>query len=184
MLKWFNAKCKLTNLDLSNNKKRKHKIEEPMIGRTTIAVFAHFLSKKTLPNLMPRAKQCLMSILSFSRSISFWEILFWATDSLKDLKTYHQFVKFLKLVIFLQNAPLYTYEEFGDCFDEDLVNFYRNNCSDCSDFEELKETIGSVEVKNNLGFKISKFTLQIYVFVYQMLMDLPSGRFDFEALTT
>ena len=107
-----------------------------------------------------------------------------ATDSLKDLKTYHQFVKFLKIVIFLQNAPLYTYEEFGDCFDEDLVNFYRNNCSDCSDFEELKETIGSVEVKNNLGFKISKFTLQIYVFVYQMLMDLPSGRFDFEALTT
>ena len=107
-----------------------------------------------------------------------------ATDSLKDLKTYHQFVKFLKIVIFLQNAPLYTYEEFGDCFDEDLVNFYRKNCSDCSDFEELKETIGSVEVKNNLGFKISKFTLQIYVFVYQMLMDLPSGRFDFEALTT
>ena len=106
------------------------------------------------------------------------------TDSLKDLKTYHQFVKFLKLVIFSQNAPLYTYEEFGDCFDEDLVNFYRNNCADCSDFEELKETIGSVEVKNNLGFKISKFTLQIYVFVYQTLMDLPSGRFNFEALTT
>ena len=71
LLKWFNAKCKLTNLDLSNNKKRKHKIEEHMTGRTTIAVFAHFLSKKTLPNLMPRAKQCLMSILSFSRSISF-----------------------------------------------------------------------------------------------------------------
>ena len=82
-----------------------------------------------------------------------------ATDSLKDLKTYHQFVKFLKIAIFLQNAPLYTYEEFGDCFDEDLVNFYRNNCAERSDFEELKETIGSVKVKNNLGLKISKFIL-------------------------
>ena len=54
----------------------------------------------------------------------------------------------------------------------------------CSDFEELKETIGSVEVKNNPGFEISKFTLQIYVFVYQRLMEFPSGWFDFEALTT
>ena len=54
----------------------------------------------------------------------------------------------------------------------------------CSDFEELKETIGSVEVKNNPGFEISKFTFQIYVFVYQRLMDFPSGWFDFEALTT
>ena len=64
------------------------------------------------------------------------------------------------------------------------MNFYRNNCADCSDFEELKEAIGSVEVKDNLGFEISRFTLQIYVFVYQTLIYLPSARFDFEALTT
>ena len=106
------------------------------------------------------------------------------TDSLKDLKTYHQtFVKFLKSVIVLQNA-LNTHEEFSDCFDEDLLNFCRDNCADCSDFDELKEMIGSVKAKNNPGFKVSKFTLQISVFVYQKLMDFPSGRFDFDALTT
>ena len=83
------------------------------------------------------------------------------TNSLKDLKSYHQtFVNILKIVIILHNE-LNTHEEFNDCIDEDLHNFCRDNCIDCSDFDELKETIGSVEVKNNLQFKISKFTLQI-----------------------
>ena len=105
-------------------------------------------------------------------------------DSLNDLKTYHQtFVKFLKIVIILQNA-LSTHEEFSDCFDKDLLNFFRDKCADCSDFNELKETIGSVKVKKNLGFKIPKSTLQIHAFVYQKFMDFPSGRFDFDALTT
>ena len=75
------------------------------------------------------------------------------TNSLKDLKTYHQtFVKFLKIVIILQNA-LIMHKDFSNCFDEDLINFSRDNCAGCSDFDELKETIESVEVKNNPGFK-------------------------------
>ena len=109
---------------------------------------------------------------------------FATTDSLKDLKTYHPtFVRFLKIVIILQNA-LNTHEEFSDFFDEDLLNFCRDNCTDCSDFNKLKEPAGSVKVKNNLIFKISKFALQMFVFVYQKLMDFPSGRFDFDPLTT
>ena len=85
---------------------------------------------------------------------------------------------FEKFYFFLVNA-LNTREEFGYYFDEDLLNFSCNNDADCSDFVDLKETIGSVEEKNNPGFKISKFTLQIYVFVDQRLMNVPSGRPDF-----
>ena len=82
-----------------------------------------------------------------------------ATDSLKDLKTYHQtFVKFLKIIIVLQNA-LNVHEEFSDCFDKDLLNFCCDNCADYSEFDEIKETVGSVKVKNNPGFKNSKSTL-------------------------
>ena len=45
------------------------------------------------------------------------------TESLKDLKTFHQIiVKFLKIVITLQNA-LNAHEEFSDSFDKDLLNF-------------------------------------------------------------
>ena len=71
--------------------------------------------------------------------------------------------KFLKIVVILKNV-LNTHEEFSNCFDEDFSTF--------------------VKVKNNPGFEISKLTLQIYVFVYQKLMDFPSGQFDFDALTT
>ena len=83
----------------------------------------------------------------------------------------------------MQNG-LNTHEKFGNCFDEDLLNFYRDSCADYSDFEEVKEKIGPAEVRSNPGFKISKFTLQIYAFVYQRLMDFPSGRFNFETLST
>ena len=86
-------------------------------------------------------------------------------DSLKDLKTYRQtFVKFLKMAAILQNA-LNTREEFRDSFIENLLNFCSDNCTTCSDFDDLKEITGSVKVKNNPGFQISKFTLQIYAFV-------------------
>ena len=58
-----------------------------------------------------------------------------------------------------------TREEFSESFIENLLNFCRDNCAACSDFDDLKEITGSVKVKNNPGFKISKFTLQIYAFV-------------------
>ena len=106
------------------------------------------------------------------------------TDSLKDLKTYHQtFVKYLKIVIILQNA-LDTHEELSYCFEEDLLNFCRNNCADSFDFTELKETIGSVKVKNNPGFKISKFTLQIYPFVTKSWWSFLLVNLVFDAVTT
>lgn len=95
--------------------------------------------------------------------------------------------KFLKITILLLNA-LNKYEEFNKCFDdEDLSNFRYQTCADWDNFEEIKEAIVSVEVKHNLRIKIPKFTLQIYAFVYQKLMDFPTGncRFvEFERLTT
>ena len=101
------------------------------------------------------------------------------TNSLEDLKSYHETF----VIIILQNM-LNTHEDFSKCVDEDLLNFCRDNWADCSEFDELKETIGLAEIKNNPGFKISKFTLQIYVFVYQKLMEFPSGQFNFDALAS
>ena len=134
LLKWFNAKFKLTNLELSNSTKRKYEIGNPIDWLHDHAVFAHPLSKFMLPNLMLIAKQCLMSILSFSRSISFWEIYFWARSSPQLIvwkirkPIIRRLSNFLKLYFFLQNS-LNTHEEFGECFDEDLLNFYHNNCA-------------------------------------------------------
>ena len=84
----------------------------------------------------------------------------------------------------MQNA-FNTCNEFEECFDEELVDFLNNHCADCSDFAEPKDVINNVKIKNNRsGCKIPKFTLKIYAFVYQRLMDFPQGRFDYETLTT
>ena len=42
----------------------------------------------------------------------------------------------------------------------------------------MKEAIASVEVKHNARIKIPKFTLQIYAFVYQRLMNFPTAQFS------
>ena len=80
------------------------------------------------------------------------------------------------------------FENVNSCFDdEDLSAFYCQTYADCENFEELKGAIASVEVKHNARIKIPKFTLQIYAFVYQRLMDfLTAGsRFaEIETLTT
>ena len=47
------------------------------------------------------------------------------TDSMKDVKTYHQnFARFLKIVVFLQNA-FNTCNEFEERFKNDLLDFCR-----------------------------------------------------------
>ena len=189
LLKWFNVKFKLNSLELSNSAKRKYEIEHRIDWWRDCCCICPFPFEINATKF--DADSQTMSYVDFIifrghkflRNIFFGEELA-MTDSLKDLKTYHQtFTKFFKSVIILQNA-LNTHEEFSNCFDEDWLNFCRDNYANCSDFNEIKESIGSVKVKNNPGFKISKFTLQIYVFVYQKLMDFPSGRVDFDSLTT
>ena len=107
------------------------------------------------------------------------------TDSMKDVKTYRKnFVRFFKIFVLLQNA-FNTCDEFGKCFNDDLLDFCKNHCANCSDFGELKEIISDIKIKNNRsGCKIAKIALQIYAFVYQRLMNFPEGSFDYESLTT
>ena len=144
LLKWFDKKFKPTNLELSNSARRKYEIENPidwLHDRCCICTFPLKINATRFD-----ADSQIMSYVNFNifkehkglKNIFLSEELA-TTNSLKDLKTYHQtFVNFLKIVIFLQNA-LSTHENFGDYFSEDLLNFYHNNCADCSYFEELKK---------------------------------------------
>ena len=164
LLGWFNAKFKSNNLELSNSPKRKCETENPINWSRDRCCICTFPLKTNATKFdadnktMSYVDFIIFKEHKFLKNIFSSEELTTATN-LKDLKTYHQtFVKFLKIVIILQNA-LNTYEEFSKCTIEDLHNFCRDNCAGCSDFDGHKETIGSVEVKNNLRFKISKFTL-------------------------
>ena len=144
LLKWFDTKFKPTNLELSNSAKRKYEIENPIDWLHDCCCICTFPLKINATRF--DADSQTMSYVNFNifkehkvlKNIFSSEELA-TTNSLKDLKTYHQtFVNFLKIVIFLQNA-LSTHDNFGDYFDEDLLNFYHNNCANCSFFEELKK---------------------------------------------
>ena len=65
-----------------------------------------------------------------------------------------------------------------------MLEFCKNECLDCSNFDDIKTEIKDVEIKNNNNSKISKFALQIYTYVYQKTMDFLRGRFDHQTLTT
>ena len=194
LLKWFNAKFKFNNFELNNSTKRKYEIENPIDGSCNRCCICPFLleinaTKFDADNetmsyvdfIIFKEHTFLRNIFSSKEPLrpvvwKIWKPIFRLLSKCTQYLNYHS-------IIALQNA-LNMHEEFSDCFNEDFLNFFRNNCAHCSDFYKLKETIVSVKVKSNLGFKTSKFTLQIYVFVYKMLMDFPLGRFDFHALTT
>ena len=69
LLKWFNKKFKLNNLELSNDVKRKYEIEHLIDwsrDRCCICTFSLEIN-----HTMQMRKQCLMLILSFSKNINF-----------------------------------------------------------------------------------------------------------------
>ena len=48
----------------------------------------------------------------------------------------------------------------------------------------MKEKISDVQIKSKQTLKISKFTLRLYAFVYQSIMNFPQTKFENETLTT
>ena len=119
----------------------------------------------------------------FLRNISSEEDLL-KTKALRNIEQYHlAFQKFSTISIYLEDS-LNTLTEFHECCNDKLINFCIEKCEDCDDFNEMKEAIKDITIKNKQASKISKFVLQIYAFVYQRIMDFPRGYFDYERLTT
>ena len=100
LLKWLNAKFKSTNLELSNNAKRKYEIENPIDwSRNRCCICTFFLEIKASKFNADSPTMSYVDLIIFKehkilRNIYSSEELA-TTDSLRDLKTYHQtFVKF------------------------------------------------------------------------------------------
>ena len=180
LLKWFNKMFKSNNLELSNEEKKKCEIKHPidwMQDRCCLCAFPLEINRTGFD-----ANEKTMSYDDF---IIFKEHKFLGnifsneelpkTDALEDLKTFHkQFVRLLRIAVFLLNAFKIN-EELDEYFDDDLLNFCRNNCADCSNFGEIKELISDVKIKNKSNMKISKFMLQTYAFVYFGTKDVNTG---------
>ena len=62
-------------------------------------------------------------------------------------------------------------------YDEKLENFLKEACPVYeNDLEGLVGEIRSVEIKNN-NSKLPKFTIKMYAFFYDCLMDFPACKF-------
>ena len=70
-----------------------------------------------------------------------------------------------------------------DEFNQDTRNFLEIKCSRMT-FEDLRNAIEEIEVKNIPKSKMPKFNTQLYAFVYDKLIDFPSSDLAFDTITT
>ena len=193
LIKWFNKKFKSKNLQLSNDVKRKYEIQENTIdwleGRCCICKFP----LKNNPTSFNETTQTTQQISyadfvifkghKFLRNI-FSEQELLSTDSRKNMEQYYKcFGNFFRISVYLQNS-INTINKFCECYNDELINSCNEFYADCSDFAGINEQVLDVLIKNKQGSKIPKFTLQVYAFAHQRLMDFPQRRFDYGTLTT
>ena len=188
LLNWFNAKFKKENLQLSKEVKKKYEIEHPINWEKDKCCICTFPI-----GINPTMSNATKETMSYTDFIIFKEHKFLRnifskeelemTNSLKNLEVFHKhFSKFLKNCIYLHET-INQIQNFSECTFNELVEFCKEFCEDRDDFCEIKEKILDVKIKNNKNSKISKFTLQLYAFVYQRIFDFPK-KFDYETLTT
>ena len=150
LLKCFFKKFKSNNLELSNDAKRKYEIEHPIDWSQDRCCICTFLLEINPTSYDADKKTMSYADFTIFKEYTFLRIIFSKeelakTDSMKDVKTYKNFVRSLKIVVFSQNA-FNTCDEFDESFNDDLLDFYKNHCADCSDFNELKEIIGNIKI--------------------------------------
>ena len=106
------------------------------------------------------------------------------SPSIKNLEPYYaNFQKFLKIMIFIENN-INNSETYETIYHYELNDFLEEYCPAYSDeVSLLVEEIEMTEIKNSKT-KIPKFTLKIYVFVYDILLDFPACNFIFETIKT
>ena len=166
LLKRFIKKFKSNNVELRNEEKRKYEIKHPIDWIEDCCCLCPFPLEINPTSFDADESQMLYTDFIIFKEHKFLRNIFPSddlsrTDTLKDLKTFHgKSIRF-----FLQNAFKIN-KEFHECFDDDLLDFCRNNCGDCSDFGEIKELISNMKIKNKSNTKIPKFTCKrMYLFI-------------------
>ena len=105
------------------------------------------------------------------------------STNLKNLESFHlAFQKILKIMIFMENH-LHNCESYENIYNDELKGFLEENCQAYSnDIRMFIEETKMIEKKSTT--KIPKFALQIYAFVYDIIMKFPFCNFSFETVIT
>ena len=111
-----------------------------------------------------------------------------SAPQIRTLKEYYKtFQKFIKVCVSLQSV-LVSHVNFDDSDDNDheLKDFSQNNCAGCDNLDELRNDIENKEIKNivkNTSYKIPRFNLKLYAFVYNRLVEFPEPDFAYDTVT-
>ena len=104
--------------------------------------------------------------------------------SISTFEAFHKhFVEFLEVVIFLEEG-INSSSDFSSCSYLNLVRFIRRHFSEFHSFKQIKQEISDIEIKGYTNYKIDKFKVQLYAFVYQRIMQFPFSKFQYETVTT
>ena len=189
LLKWFSNKCKVNNLELSNEMKIQYETSNPINWCMSRCFICDFPLLINMHGFVVSEDKMLYMDFYIRKEHIFLRNIFAKNElnkstKLKDLKTcYDAFKFFLSVTTKLQNA-IKKYMTFDSVNNETYLDeFISNYCDDVSDFDEMKSEISKVVIKN-VKIKVSKFSLQIYAFLYSKRMDFPHSNFEFDLLTT
>ena len=180
LTKWFNYKIK--NLAVTEVTRHLYNRQNPITAESKCKI-CHFpinVSSKGLSfkqNEMPYLDFLIRKEHSFIRNIFSQEELK-KSKNISTLESYQSAIElFIHLVKIAENE-INNVESYEMIYDEKLENFLKETYPIYEhDLEGLASEIKSVEIKNNSS-KLSKFTIKMYAFFYDCLMNFPACKFD------
>ena len=96
----------------------------------------------------------------------------------KSLEDYHDAMCLYIHLVRIAECEIKNVESYDLIYDNDLQEFLKDQCpADEYNLPGLINEIKSVEVRN-FKIKLPKFTIQLYAFFYQSLIDFPPCKFD------
>ena len=187
LLAWYHMKYK--NVELTSFAKSEFEREHPINWQNGECVVCRFPLDATPTTASFENEKMSYGDFIIKKEHMFLRNIFSTEElsksiALETLESFHKhFNEFLEIVIFLEECISKSLD-FSNCSYPSLIEFIAKHLSEFDSFEQVKEDIEIVEIKGYTNTKIPKFTLQLYAFVYDKIMQFPFGRFDCETVTT
>ena len=182
LTKWYKYKTKSNNLQVSNIIRIQYERIYPITAETKCKIcnFPLDVTPKGLEykeNEMSDLDFLIRKEHAFIRNIFDKEEL-QKSRYLKARKDYHEAMCLYINLVKVAETDIKNVESYDLIYDDDLQEFLKENCPAYEyDLPGLINEIKSVEVRN-FKSKIPKFTIQLYAFFYQCLIDFPTCKFE------
>ena len=119
----------------------------------------------------------------FLRNIFLGEVLE-KSQNIKTLKDYYDSFSLFLIICGTIEIVINKGVQLDEVNNEYLIKFLDKKCSDILDFNDLKEEISKMEIRNQKSKSKKTTLLQIYAFIYFRLMDFSLADFEFQTIAS